>query len=159
MRLWLKQKLIDFLSLPEHVVISWMGHSHCCLKIPNPYTWMHLLHLWEIVSEHDCFTLVFVMWAFRQNGQFDEVSINFRSNELGWDAAGIRKLNLVAITGWHASFRYLKCKVRAPDKSGYRKTIFVISHQKHMLLVLKRTVSMRRFFWAPKTRLNCWVRT
>ena len=35
---------------------------------------------------------------------------------------------------------------KAPDKSAYWKTIFFISHPKHMLLVLKRTVSMRRFF-------------
>ena len=35
---------------------------------------------------------------------------------------------------------------RAPDKRMYWKTIFFISHPKHMLWVLKRTVSMRRFF-------------
>ena len=35
---------------------------------------------------------------------------------------------------------------RAPDKSVYWKTIFFISHPKHMLWVLKRTVSMRQFF-------------
>ena len=28
---------------------------------------------------------------------------------------------------------------------------FLLSQPKHMLWVLKRTVSMRRFFWAPKT--------
>ena len=33
-----------------------------------------------------------------------------------------------------------------PDKSGYWKTIFFLTHPKHMLWVLKRTVSMRRFF-------------
>ena len=37
-------------------------------------------------------------------------------------------------------------KARPPDKSVYWKTIFFISHPKHMLWVLKRTVSMRRFF-------------
>ena len=36
-------------------------------------------------------------------------------------------------------------------KSVYQKTIFLISQPKHMLWVLKRTVSMRRFFLAPKT--------
>ena len=36
-------------------------------------------------------------------------------------------------------------------KSGYPKTNFLISQPKHMLWVLKRTVAMRRFFWAPKT--------
>ena len=35
---------------------------------------------------------------------------------------------------------------RNPDKSAYWKIIFFISHPKHMLWVLKRTVSMRRFF-------------
>ena len=32
------------------------------------------------------------------------------------------------------------------DKSAYQKIIFLISKPKHMLWVLKRTVSMRRFF-------------
>ena len=36
-------------------------------------------------------------------------------------------------------------------KSAYQKFNFLISKPKHMLWVLKRTVSMRRFFWAPKT--------
>ena len=35
---------------------------------------------------------------------------------------------------------------RPPDKSSYWKTIFLISQPKHMLWVLKRTISMRRFF-------------
>ena len=33
----------------------------------------------------------------------------------------------------------------------------LISQPKHMLWVLKRTVSMRRFFWAPKSyAINYW---
>ena len=36
--------------------------------------------------------------------------------------------------------------IRPPDKSAYQKIIFLISQPKHMLWVLKRTVSMRRFF-------------
>ena len=44
------------------------------------------------------------------------------------------------------SFRILYPSVRPPDKSAYWKNIFFISHAKHMLWVLKRTVSMRRFF-------------
>ena len=35
---------------------------------------------------------------------------------------------------------------RAPDKNAYWKSTFFISHPKHMLWVLKRTFSMRRFF-------------
>ena len=34
---------------------------------------------------------------------------------------------------------------RHPNKGAYWKTIFFISHPKHMLCVLKRTVSIRRF--------------
>ena len=34
-------------------------------------------------------------------------------------------------------------------KSAEQKFIFLISQPKHMLWVLKRTVSMRRFFSAP----------
>ena len=47
----------------------------------------------------------------------------------------------------------LKCN-RPPDKSVYWKIIFFISHPKHMLWVLKRTVSMRQFVWAPKTHVQ-----
>ena len=36
-------------------------------------------------------------------------------------------------------------------KSAYRKNNFLISQPTHVLWVLKRTVSMRRFFGAPKT--------
>ena len=36
--------------------------------------------------------------------------------------------------------------MQAPDEGAYWKTIFFISHPKHMLWVLKRTVSLRRFF-------------
>ena len=39
-------------------------------------------------------------------------------------------------------------------KSAYQKYNFLVSKPKHMLWVLKRTLSMRPFFWAPKT----WVR-
>ena len=35
---------------------------------------------------------------------------------------------------------------RPPDKSVCLKIVFLISQPKHMLRVLKRTVSMRRFF-------------
>ena len=37
-------------------------------------------------------------------------------------------------------------QLRPPDKSAYWKIIFLISHPKHMLWVLKRTVSVKRFF-------------
>ena len=40
-----------------------------------------------------------------------------------------------------------------PDKCAYWKTIFFISRPKHMMWVLKRTVSMRRFLLAPKTHV------
>ena len=42
---------------------------------------------------------------------------------------------------------------RPPDKSEYLKIIFLISQPKHMLWVLKRTVSMRRFFRLPTTHV------
>ena len=38
-------------------------------------------------------------------------------------------------------------------ESNY-KLIFFISHRKHMLWVLKRSVSMRQFFWTPKTYIK-----
>ena len=36
-------------------------------------------------------------------------------------------------------------------KSAYQKFNFLFSQRKHIMLVLKRTASIRRFFWAPKT--------
>ena len=39
-----------------------------------------------------------------------------------------------------------KVYYRPPDKSAYWTLSFYISYQKNMLWVLKRTVSMRRFF-------------
>ena len=44
--------------------------------------------------------------------------------------------------------------IRPPDKTAYLKIIIFISEAKHMLWVLKRTVSMRQFFWAPKTHVK-----
>ena len=38
-------------------------------------------------------------------------------------------------------------------KSAYQK-IYLISQPKHMLWLLKRTVSMRQFFWVPNTYVN-----
>ena len=43
---------------------------------------------------------------------------------------------------------------RPPDKTVYLKINFLISQLKHMLWVLKRTVSMRRSFWAPKANVK-----
>ena len=40
------------------------------------------------------------------------------------------------------------------DKSPPLKISFVVSQPKHMLGVLKRTISMRWFFWAPKTNVK-----
>ena len=43
---------------------------------------------------------------------------------------------------------------RPPDKSVYWNIIFFISHPKHMVWVLERTVSMRRSPRAPKTHVQ-----
>ena len=47
-----------------------------------------------------------------------------------------------------------ECKsklLRTLVKSAYQKNNFLISQPKHMLWVLQRTISMRRFFCSPKT--------
>ena len=67
------------------------------------------------------------------------------------------KLEETIIVDGHEEVEYaeIECKSavdnvirvsRTPDKSVYWKTIFFISHPKHLLWVLKRTLSMRRFF-------------
>ena len=53
--------------------------------------------------------------------------------------------------------RNLTGPIWAQDKSAYSKIDFRISQPKHMLWVLKRIVSMRRFFWAPKTYVKNYV--
>ena len=45
---------------------------------------------------------------------------------------------------------YANKTARPPDKSVYWNIIFFISHPKHMVWVLKRTVSMRRSLEHPK---------
>ena len=47
-------------------------------------------------------------------------------------------------------FKNLQCLIIDEAKSGYQNIDFLISEPKHMLWVLKRTVSMRRFFVHPK---------
>ena len=42
-------------------------------------------------------------------------------------------------------------EARPSVESVYQKNNLLVSQEKHLLWVLKRTVSMRRFFWAPKT--------
>ena len=44
--------------------------------------------------------------------------------------------------------------IRPPGKSAYLKIILLIFWCKTYVVVLKRTVSMRRFFWAPKTHVK-----
>ena len=46
---------------------------------------------------------------------------------------------------------WLTSDIRLLYKSEFLKFIFLIFQQIHMLWVLKRTISMRWFFWAPKT--------
>ena len=40
----------------------------------------------------------------------------------------------------------MELQIKPPDKSVYLKIISLMSQPKHMLWVLKRTVSLRRFF-------------
>ena len=63
-------------------------------------------------------------------------------NSLIFDTIGPLSIELAGLEHW---------KTRTLVKSAYQKNIFLISKPKHLLRVLKRTVSMRRFFWAPKT--------
>ena len=47
---------------------------------------------------------------------------------------------------------FASCTCSSPDKSVGLEVNFLISHPKYMLWVLKRDVSMRQFFWAPKAQ-------
>ena len=70
--------------------------------------------------------------------------------------------------GTHSVFIYegKKMSCSAFVKKAYQKIIFFLLLNKIMLWMLKRTVSMRWFFWAPKTFVkidgyeniyNCWL--
>ena len=54
----------------------------------------------------------------------------------------------------HSLCVHAQLYIRTLVKSAYKKINFLISQPKHMLWVLKRTVSMRRFFEAPKTHVK-----
>ena len=80
----------------------------------------------------------------------------------GGDLAGVAQTTVESVNdgkqaSWHIH-KYLQvCSLQntfPPDKSAYWKSIFFISHPKHMLWVLKRTVSMRRFLSTKNTCLN-----
>ena len=53
---------------------------------------------------------------------------------------------MAKVTASKKRIKFAPITKASPDKSVYCKTIFFMSHPKHMLWVLKRTVSMRRFF-------------
>ena len=63
-----------------------------------------------------------------------------------WDRAGIELSTPGSAVRRIGAFPTVLTGPRPPDKSVYWKIIFFISHPKHMLWVLKRTVSMRQFF-------------
>ena len=83
---------------------------------------------------------------FHQKGQKAGI-FPFYSNMLS--------LLLVLLINLYCAYMYMQyttvksptsVSCRPPDKSAYWKIIFLITQPKHMLWVLKRTVSMRRFF-------------
>ena len=55
------------------------------------------------------------------------------------------KFDLNGPYGFQEQYVAANSKFRAPDKSVYWKFFFFISHPKHMLWVIKRTVSIRQF--------------
>ena len=80
------------------------------------------------------------MIVFRSSENKSEIIINYN-------------MPVSEFSGWNVSLKNPISGIRPPDKSAYWKIIIIISHPKHIVWVLKRTVSMRRFFWAPKTHV------
>ena len=100
-------------------------------------------------------------WERRQLKSFltiDERGSNIARNRVSYDflstfvifycrLSGVLNLHLLLSFVWANRMAVMKLhRSSPPDKSVYWKFIFFISHPKHMLWVLKRTVSMRRFF-------------
>ena len=59
--------------------------------------------------------------------------------------------SLDSLCSWSDLFEPNFVRNLAVQDFSYRKNNLLISQLKHMLWVLKRTVSMRQFLWAPKT--------
>ena len=121
--------------------------SYCCLF---SFSCLHMYWVCCVCGQHQ----FFIKWS-RLLCRFVPHCNCFRA---GFDCWGhwrhrLANENIRTCGGQYIS----KCLDRPPDKSAYWKIIFFISHPKHMLWVLKRTVSMWRFFWAPKTHeINGW---
>ena len=62
-------------------------------------------------------------------------------------------IKIIIYCGYMAFRRLEINSTRPQDKSVLLKIPFLISQPKHVLWVLKRAVSMRRFFLAPKTHV------
>ena len=76
-----------------------------------------------------------VIWSLRQHHSCHGISESFR--------VSTKDKILVMITQSQCNNLYI---FRTLVKSAYQKTNFLISQPKHMLWVLKRTVSMRQIF-------------
>ena len=62
-------------------------------------------------------------------------------------ATAVNRADVLQVSTFYSSF-FTQCGLIGVHN---RKWFFLISQPKHMLWVLKGTISMRRFFWAPKT--------
>ena len=69
-----------------------------------------------------------------------------RLKEAGACAPLSRDTSKLSHHSWHTCFIDVKMRTRPTDKSAKIKILFLFSQSKHMLWVLKRTVSMRGFF-------------
>ena len=94
-------------------------------------------------------------WLCYPLGPFDSLYPGMRPQSLCWWSLMMNSHTLRVHVYDSIYFTGIKgveitCTYRPLVKSAYQKINFLISQPKHMLWVLKRTVSMRRFFWAPK---------
>ena len=86
--------------------------------------------------------------AYSEKGQLCTLNIVIEITSANVQMTSILLASLVGMLN--------KSLFRPLVKSVYQKNNFLISQPKHMLWVLKRTVSMRLFFWAPKTYVKTY---
>ena len=144
-------------------------HQHCQLnvkrgchiKCPNMgfYSigvnlWCHILLNSFLASGNFCCQLITIANSSEPEQDRQNVGPDLDPNRLPLEKCSwffFEKVNFEKSADDNKAWKIKqRAKSRPLVKSVYPKNIFLISQQKHMLWVLKRTVSLRRFFWEPK---------
>ena len=141
--------LSTFIKLPMVIkifvlsIFEWPFYTGFTVEIMiKLFAWIHIV---LSISYHLSLRALFCLFL---RGRFTQVLLYAYSALLftGYEEVWRSKQNPTEMST-ETVYEFCKyCLNRPPDKSVYLKIIFLLSQAKHMLWVLKRTVSMRQFF-------------